>query len=158
MKTVAGQCNSVLLGFDVLPRDFQSTLETARLDVIAGYFRDQSHLHILPAIDGGGDTRVRSLYGAPRAAKHIQLPRSVKSRLVNVVAKRNARRQKWSEQRLVCARSLTGIGARWRRRSARSRLPLRRAALGLRAHALRRCANPGWNARPARPASQVPYH
>ena len=46
LETVASQCDSVLLGFDVLPRDCQPTLEAARLDVIASYFRDQSHLGV----------------------------------------------------------------------------------------------------------------
>ena len=74
-----------------------SPLITARFDVIARDFAEQRDQDVALAELRGGDLRLGRLHGAAFAAEHVNLPRGVETGLIEIVFKRDARRQMVAE-------------------------------------------------------------
>ena len=110
-EPVAGEGESVLLGFDVFVGDVQAALKAAQVDVIAGDLAEQCEQHIAAAEFGSGDFGLAGLDRAACPAEHVDFPGGIESRLINVVLERNARRDiERTDNRLVLALVLARIG------------------------------------------------
>ena len=104
LETVLGDGQALFLRRDVFTGNRQSLLIAARVNIIARDFPDQRYQHVAPAEFRGGHFGLGRLLGAADAAENVQLPGSVEAGLIDIVFKRDVRRQgKLADDRLVLA-------------------------------------------------------
>ena len=91
-KTLLGQRESLFLRTDVFHGDVEPILQGARVNIRAGDFRQQRHERVPVTKLRGVHISPTGLAGAPRAAEHVNLPRSIESGLIDVILEGNVSR------------------------------------------------------------------
>ncbi len=145
-ETVLRDGQRFFLRVDVLAGDGQPCLIAAQVNIIARDFAEQRDQNIALAKFGGGQLRLGRFDRAAFAAEHVNFPRRIEARLIDIVFKRRLTEAPETNR----ARAGFGFDAaahKSRRRppSATGRRRRRRIARALRAPATGRCADRDWN-------------